>query len=659
MRWYTKLAIAVAGGVLAVVLLTGGAVLYTNRSDFCVTCHYMQPYYDAWLQSSHRDVPCAQCHYAPGATSIIKGKIRDLNQLVKYATNTYRRSKPWAEIEDASCLREGCHDTRVLEGQVEFRGVKFDHGPHLTQMRRGKKLRCTSCHSQIVQGEHMSVTSTTCVLCHFKERGETDRTASCTLCHDPPQGADVKFDHTGITQHDVECRTCHGDMIVGDGDVPREQCYACHYERERLDQYDNHELMHRKHITENKIECERCHYPMAHKQKSAEQRTKPDCNTCHLEYHNAQVQLFAGNGGLAADSLANPMFESGLSCQSCHRFHEAAPGFAENGTSTHAGSEACEACHGEGYARILAEWKNASAKQEGFIESTLTQVEQAFVEAPLERQQMSEAALEVARHDYLLVKHGKSVHNMRYANRLMVAAYDSLQTVMDRLGGAPLPEMIRLGDKTPGECSNCHVGIEYVDTDVFGIHFEHERHVYLQGLPCTTCHSNMRRHGELVVTRQDCLSCHHKPEASCGSCHKIQDRLRRAEDPPLPIEGPDMMEEAGVHCNDCHENEDGTITKVTALRCVNCHDADYAEILDDWQAETRGKVEVIERDLLRIDSAALDPAGRQRYDEIAAAVRIIRADKSDGVHNHEAINELLDRRVSEVRELVPESGGSR
>ena len=38
------------------------------------------------------------------------------------------------------------------------------------EMTRGIKLRCTSCHSQIVQGQHMAVTATTCFLCHFKNQ---------------------------------------------------------------------------------------------------------------------------------------------------------------------------------------------------------------------------------------------------------------------------------------------------------------------------------------------------------------------------------------------------------------------------------------------------------------------------------------------------------
>jgi len=140
----------------------------------------------------------------------------------------YKRSKPWAEINDENCLRPGCHETRLLEGRVAFKqGIIFDHKPHLTQLRLGKKLRCTSCHSQIVQGQHISVTTSTCFLCHFKG-DDTGKMSQCTKCHDAPvrtaDKPDVPFDHTRMLAKKVSCNRCHGSMMIGSGDVPKERC---------------------------------------------------------------------------------------------------------------------------------------------------------------------------------------------------------------------------------------------------------------------------------------------------------------------------------------------------------------------------------------------------------------------------------------------------
>ena len=168
--WQT---LALAGAcVLLLVAVTGTAGWYTSRSQFCNSCHIMEPYYTSWQHSSHKDVSCIKCHFPPGVGEKIRGKVLGLVQLAKYVTQT-QGPRPTAEIPDASCLRSGCHETRLLSGRVDYNGIAFDHGKHLSQdegtLTRGMHLRCTSCHSQIVQGQHMTVTPSTCYLCHFKD----------------------------------------------------------------------------------------------------------------------------------------------------------------------------------------------------------------------------------------------------------------------------------------------------------------------------------------------------------------------------------------------------------------------------------------------------------------------------------------------------------
>src|SRR5512134_2086562 len=172
-------------GVILLAVSTVGFIEYSARPSFCDNCHIMQPYYDSWKTSSHNQVACIKCHYAPGIRAEAMGKLQAANQVVKYVTGAYGM-KPWAEIEDAACLRSGCHSERKVEGLVDYAGVSFDHTEHLGELRRGKQLRCTSCHSQIVQGEHLAVTPVTCFLCHFKDRPAGDPVAGCTGCHPSP-----------------------------------------------------------------------------------------------------------------------------------------------------------------------------------------------------------------------------------------------------------------------------------------------------------------------------------------------------------------------------------------------------------------------------------------------------------------------------------------
>jgi hypothetical protein len=165
----------------------------------------------------------------------------------------------------------------------------------------------------------------------------------------------------------------------------------------------------------------------------------------------------------------------------------------------------------------------------------------------------------------------------------------------------------------------------------------------------------MRKHGELVVERDDCLSCHHKQENNCGTCHTVQYAVQTAKNPPIPIEAPDMMIEAGVECRGCHENEDGTITKVTALRCVKCHDQGYVEILDEWQAEIRGNLESIDLALKNIAYNPLPDDLKADYDALALTVRTLREDRSFGGHNYASVSALLDLQMKKAESLVARS----
>jgi hypothetical protein len=122
-----KKRLIILGAVVFVLLLFAGAAEYTSHSQFCSSCHYMKPFYQSWKESRHADIECSVCHYPPGLRSFLRVKLEGLNQVLRYWTKLYIKSKPWAEIPDESCLRKGCHETRPLEGRVRFKRVVFDH----------------------------------------------------------------------------------------------------------------------------------------------------------------------------------------------------------------------------------------------------------------------------------------------------------------------------------------------------------------------------------------------------------------------------------------------------------------------------------------------------------------------------------------------------
>jgi nitrate/TMAO reductase-like tetraheme cytochrome c subunit len=266
--------ILVVLGILVVAVGAAGAGLWhiSTSPRLCNSCHLMKPYVQAWKTSKHSKVSCVQCHYPPGFRDTIWVKYQALSQVVKWATQTYS-SKPFAEVEDASCLRSGCHDRRLLQGQVVFkRGIVFDHKPHLEQVRRGRHLRCTSCHSQIVVGTHIEVTESTCFLCHFKgmkTARELNPIGGCPGCHKPPKGdiqvGSIKFNHEDVVRRGVACQKCHLNVVDGDGEAPQQRCFTCHNQPEKLKHYADAPFIHDFHVTRHNIECGRCHTEIKHR----------------------------------------------------------------------------------------------------------------------------------------------------------------------------------------------------------------------------------------------------------------------------------------------------------------------------------------------------------------------------------------------------------
>ncbi|MHC4322368.1 MAG: cytochrome c3 family protein, partial [Planctomycetota bacterium] len=331
------------GALVILALLVLGTTQVTSKPKFCSTCHYMKPYVEAWEVSSHLDVTCTDCHFPPGFKHKMKGKFTALSMLVNYFTGVYKKSKPWAEISDESCLRSGCHIERLLDNEVIFKkGILFNHQPHLTELRRDKKLRCTSCHSQIVQGEHITVTESTCFLCHFKNQPMEVPIDDCNWCHNAPvkdSGGEVNYDHTFVVEKEMNCEKCHGGMQIGDGTVPVERCSSCHAEIGHLDYFSDAAFIHKHHVTDHKVECQNCHLVIQHKSMSNLAEGIQDCNSCHDNTHNTQRLLFSGSGGMDIPSHPNPMFKTGLNCQGCHLFHNVEWGYDSLGQSSLANAE--------------------------------------------------------------------------------------------------------------------------------------------------------------------------------------------------------------------------------------------------------------------------------------------------------------------------------
>lgn len=434
---------------LTIVFVVAGLVWFTfdygSRPSFCSSCHFMEPYVESWRTSTHgkAGVTCMKCHSTPGPGGLVRAKISGIIQLVKEITGNIG-TMPHAEIDDASCLREGCHETRLLEGKVLFKGkYTFDHTPHLNKRRLGKQLRCTSCHSQIVQGEHIKVTESTCFTCHFKQRKgvrKAEPIAGCTSCHTMPSGPiettqGTTFDHKPFTaDRKVACWKCHSDGVEGTGDVPRQVCKTCHGEKKKLEMYNDSERIHDWHVTRRKVECFQCHGEIRHGLHVKPEKNESSCNTCHSGGHGAQGQLYAGVGGMGVKNSPSKHFQSNVDCIACHETFASAHGSSIVDTNSRVANEsACLSCHGSSRKGMLADWQSALADALSDAKAELASAQKAcdkLADGDPARAK-AEKLLEIARHNCEFISTASGVHNLSYAMDLLDKASDSASEALE------------------------------------------------------------------------------------------------------------------------------------------------------------------------------------------------------------------------------------
>jgi len=557
-KWITySSSLILASGLILLVLM----IEVSSQPQFCGGCHIMAPYYQSWMSSSHKEVPCVDCHIPPGIAHEARKKWEALSMVVSYITGTYG-TNPWAEIDDAACLR--CHERRLLQGQELFGDVLFDHTPHLTEMRHGTKLRCTSCHSQIVQGSHIAVTTSTCILCHFMGSTEEDDTSRCILCHRVPerviQKGMLSFNHGDVKRFDMQCRWCHAQKpLESEGRVPQERCFTCHNETSRLNEYENTVQMHRIHVAEHKVDCLNCHLEVQHGQplhlKARVEQTQ--CETCHPPGHSAQSSIYSGTGGRGVEPMPAPMFLAGVACEGCHF---ALPG--QKVDSVPATDISCMSCHGPRYRPVFYRWIESAKQRTSSLRKQLRTTQNLF-RGPEPKE------LQDARHNLQLVESGRGVHNIRYAFALLEKAHKWLNQARREAG---IPTLPRPWPKAgfESECLACHQGIESQAGRVFGKTFSHDRHVVRASLKCDNCHRSHeeKEKGEVLrFGRAGCAGCHHgQNNVECIACHaqileRAVDSFRGEFEHSIHVELADT-------CADCHGDPPA---KPEEESCGMCH----------------------------------------------------------------------------------------
>jgi len=630
----------------------------SSQPWFCNSCHYMKPYVKNWKTSSHSDVACPKCHFSKHPVELLKEKTHAMATTIRYVVGTYDR-RPRAEVDDEACLAGGCHDTRLLKGKSTFkRGIIFDHQDHLEGEPRNIKLRCTTCHSQIVQGDHISVTESVCFTCHFLDHDSMDTVereplGGCGLCHGAPSETvthkGFTFDHARYIDQGATCMKCHVRVTRGTGVVRENRCYDCHMEEDRQ-KYDR-KTIHNTHVTEHKVECFECHEEIQHGLVEMTETLDLTCGQCHV----AERDMLAGVGSsLVADS-PGAMYLAKLSCQGCH--HEALGPHPRSKVNVDEMRKGCVDCHEAGYDAMLAEWAAVSSESARAVEGGITAAEAALsgAELPDGDRAKVKSAIAKARSELELVRSGGAVHNMTYSLAVLEASRNQLAGVAREVGLQPGDSTWSAAAAVPEQIlscvKNCHLGMRHKPTvDFQGKSFPHDRHLGKNAPTCETCHNNKPEHGTLTVTLADCTSCHHKNEPDdCATCHRLQAAVFAGKGDPLPTpsQHPGIMSD-DIPCQACHTTTapDDPAPRAVPAACDECHDKGTGtSITSLWQSTTK-KLHTGSRE--RLNEIAKDPAlaklplARQSVDAARSLLDAIEQDGSWGVHNHE-ITDLMIR----------------
>ena len=199
------------------------------------------------------------------------------------------------------------------------------------------------------------------------------------------------------------------------------------------------------------------------------------------------------------------------------------------------------------------------------------------------------------------------------------------------------------------------------DNYVGGIHFDHSLHIGDFDLTCRDCHFGVVHNPATATDRMNsCLTCHadageNAPQMNdCDVCHETQLAMNAGvgiyELDPVPS----VMygnAEANMTCTDCHTGVTKGVYRPSSATCTNCHEDDsYIDIFNEWAETTKARVAVLKEMRIEVEAALLDADAAKRntaevwttYETALRNLKFVRNDGTNGVHNNEYTNVILD-----------------
>ncbi|MDF1545130.1 MAG: hypothetical protein P1R58_08520, partial [bacterium] len=294
-----------------------------------------------------------------------------------------------------------------------------------------------------------------------------------------------------------------------DGSVPESKCFSCHTEESR--QEHSRQELHDIHVTENGVDCYRCHADIQHGNFDMVSALEIKCESCHLRQHNRPKQLYMGIGGKDSADVPSGMFLAQVSCTGCHTHVTPEGEVMADQEKKEATRNSCVSCHGDGYDQMFDNWLAGSKKvlndYQRFLKSARTSLNNTG--GNKKSKTAAKAALSRAEYNYNFIHEGRMAHNIKYSTYLLNSSADHFITEMKNLNKGYQPPSRGAGLLPENSCLTfCHgQGLTPETVRYEGEEFPHMLHFEDMEVGCQYCHS-VEKHGETKIDEEKCSECH-------------------------------------------------------------------------------------------------------------------------------------------------------
>ena len=346
--------------VLVVFFVTINKVYhYSEKSEFCASCHEMKIHYDSFKASKHHNEHvenCHACHVGPGLKGYAHAKLSDgthdsfMHSFQAYSDGEFIEiAEDSLQILNGNCVR--CHTEGFTKDKshIEFVLKSNKRGTH---GETPEKLECTDCHLGVVHPHMPGDLFKAYAAKKIKPYGTYEET-DCLACHKLATPDVVKEWTKGAhAVKGVTCISCHGNdhrfIAKKRGHVSASTCGECH-QNQYVDFRESSHLLGHPVVATDKFnvistrmlnikDCKECHklglsyefdrvggscnacHP-SHKFSVADAKAYDACEKCHIggpehsQLDTSERSIFGKVQRMRSQGLITKDL---VTCQSCH-----------------------------------------------------------------------------------------------------------------------------------------------------------------------------------------------------------------------------------------------------------------------------------------------------------------------------------------------------